>query len=251
MVEMNKPNRAYRIPGAWFWMLILLALGGSQVFLTAADHADSPDTAEGNLDINDLYVFNKGADSLVMVMTVAPLLAPGQTTDDAALNPNGLYQFKLDVERDGVAEAVIQVAAIGSGSSQTIDVRGPVAPEVAGAAANTLVDTTSIQGDFNTTFTGAGMTVFVGPRDDPFYINLFGDESLTSVLNAAFGAALGAQVGDSAEQSLSFEDPAMDDLAGVNTLAIVIQMSKADLAAALGITASDAFYAWATTSAAG
>lgn len=248
---MTKPNRAFKLPGVWLWMVVLLALGGSQLLLNAADHADSPDTAEGNLDVNDLYVFNKGADSLVMVMTVAPLLAPGQTTDDAALNPNGLYQFKLDVERDGIEEAVIQIAAIGAGPTQTIDVRGPVTPESTGATANTLVDTTSVQGDFNTTFSGEGMTVFVGPRDDPFYINLFGDESLTSVLNAAYGAALGTQVGDSAEQSLSFEDPAADDLAGVNTLAIVIQMSKAELAAALGIAADGVFYAWATTSDAG
>ena len=69
--------------------------------LRAADHADSPDTTEGNLDVNDLYVFSEG-DNMVFAMTVSPLLTPGSATNGAAFNPEGLYQFKLDVERDGV-----------------------------------------------------------------------------------------------------------------------------------------------------
>jgi type IV secretory pathway VirB10-like protein len=92
------------------------------------------------------------------------------------------------------------------------------------------------------------MTVFAGPREDPFFIHLFGDASLTSVLNAAFSAALGTQVGDPNEQTFAFADPASDDLAGANVLAIVVEVPKSAVASALGITTSDTFYAWATTS---
>ena len=87
-----------------------------------------------------------------------------------------------------------------------------------------------------------------GRGTDPFFIDLFGDKSLTSVLNAAFSAALGETVGSVDEQTLAFADPAVDDLAGLNVLAIVVEMPKSMVAAALDIGLSDTFFAWATTS---
>lgn len=231
---------------ALFTALAIGSLGLGTALIRAADHADSPDTTENNLDVNDLYVFNEGSD-VVFIMTVAPLLTPGEATNNAALNPMGLYEFKLDVERDGVAEAVIQVAAASAGTGQTISVRGPVTPNMTGTV-STMVDAPALRGTFNTELAGSGMRAWVGPSDDPFYIDLFGDESLTSVLNAAYGAALGMQVGDPGEQTLAFADTAVDDLAGVNTLSIVVQMPKSMLADALGIASDGTFYAWATTS---
>lgn len=227
---------------------VLVMIGVPAVIsLRAADHADSPDTTEGNLDVNDLYVFSQG-DEMVFVMTVSPLLTPGAATDGAAFNPEGLYQFKLDVERDGVEDAVIQVVFSGTGTSQMVDVRGPFAPSSTGTSGNALVSGASVRGAFNTTFSGNGMTVFTGPRDDPFFIDLFGDQSLTSVLNAAFTGVLGELVGSPDEQTLAFADPAVDDLAGLNVLAIVVQLPKSAIAAALGIGQADTFYAWASTS---
>jgi hypothetical protein len=41
----------------------------------------------------------------------------------------------------------------------------------------------------------------------------------------------------------------MDDLAGLNTLAIVVQMPKQMVADAVGIPVDGVFYAWAATSA--
>ena len=92
------------------------------------------------------------------------------------------------------------------------------------------------------------MTAWAGPSDDPFYVDLFGDASLTSVLNAAFGVALAQQVGNAGEQTLAFSDPAQDDLAGLNTLSIVVQLPKSVLASALGIPVDGTFYVWGTTS---
>lgn len=232
----------------WLFAATLAVLGAVAVQdgrLRAADHADSPDTSEGNLDINDVYAFNQDQ-NVVLIMTVAPLLTPGEATNQAALNPNGLYQFNLDAERDGIADAVIQVNAHGAGPSQTVSFRGPITPGSTGATA-TVATSTALSGAFNTTLSGNGMTAFAGPRDDPFFVNLFGDASVTSVLNAAFGAALGTQIGDASEQSLSFEDPAQDDLAGLNTLAIVVELPKADLADVLGIPVDGTFYLWGST----
>ncbi|MEQ9399065.1 MAG: DUF4331 family protein [Longimicrobiales bacterium] len=233
----------------WMAALALAALVavGTTLTLQGADHADSPDTTEGNLDANDLYVFSQG-DNLVFALTVSPLLAPGSATSTAAFNPDGLYEFKLDRERDGVAEAVIQVAFSGTGSNQMVDVRGPVAVSAAGGTTSMLAAGPSVRGAVNTTVTGGGMSVFAGPRDDPFFIDLFGDRSVTSVLNAAFSAALGEQVGASDEQTLAFNPQATDDLAGLNVLAIVVELPKSAVASALGIGTGDVFYAWATTS---
>lgn len=211
----------------------------------AADHADSPDTSEGNLDVNDLHVFARG-DHLVFSMTVSPLLTPGEMTAGAAFNPEGLYEFKLDRERDGIEDAVIQVAFLGTGADQVVDVRGPVA--VSGATEGRFVEAASVRGGLDTTIRSGEMAVFAGRRDDPFFIDLFGDRSVTSVLNAAFGAALGEQVGADDEQTFAFNPDATDDLAGLNTLAVVVEVPKADVASALGIGPSDAFFAWATTS---
>lgn len=235
----------------WARGLLSLALlagtvGLGTALIRAADHADSPDTTENNLDVNDLYVFNQG-ENVVFVMTVAPLLTPGEATANAALNSRGLYEFKLDVERDGIAEAVIQVAAAGPGPSQTVTVRGPVAPVAAGTTSQ-VASTVALRGSLGETMSGNGMTAWVGPSDDPFYIDLFGDESLTSVLNAAFSAALGTQVGEPDEQTLAFADPGMDDLMGLNTLSIVVELPKTMVADALGIAADGTFYAWASTS---
>ena len=55
-------------------LVIALAIAGllaAHAVIKAADHADSPDTSEGNLDVNDLYVFNQG-DNVVFAMTVSP-----------------------------------------------------------------------------------------------------------------------------------------------------------------------------------
>ncbi len=221
-----------------------LLVGGTAY---AADHADSPDSSEANLDINDLYVFANG-DNVVFALTVNPLLTPGEATNGAYLNPEGLYQIKLDRERDGIEDAVIQIAVQGTGSDQIVSVRGPIAPSSTGTANNTLAGTPAAQGSFGSTFSAGDLQVFTGPRDDPFFIDLFGDMSVTSVLNAVFSAALGEPIGSPSEQTLAFNPDATDDLAGTNVLAMVIEMPKSVVAAALGIQESDAFFAWATTS---
>lgn len=213
----------------------------------AADHKDAPNTDEANLDITDLYVFSRG-DAMVFVMNVSPLLTPGSATNSSFFNPNGLYQFKMDKERDGIEEAVIQISFTGTGSTQMAVVRGPEAPSKKGIAANAHLGTAPISGQFNTPFEGSGIKVFTGPRDDPFFLHLLGDSSLTSVLNAAYSAALKVPVGAASEQSLVFSKTGKDDFKGTNILSIVVQVPKSLLAQKVGIAADGTFYTWATTS---
>lgn len=215
--------------------------------LSAAwDHADVPETVATRMDIGDMYVFARG-DRVTFIMTVAPFLEPGEVTDAARLVSGALYQFHLDRERDGIADAVIQVAAVGSGAQQRIDVRGPLAPDSVGAL--TLVaEGPSVETAFGVPLETADISVWTGPSDDPFFGNLYGNQSLTSVLNNLYGSALGQGVGSPAEQSLSFASPGEDDLAEMNVLSIVVEMPRSRVAAALGIPEGGSFHAWASTS---
>lgn len=226
---------------------VLAVVLGSVLQARAADHKDSPASMEGNLDINDLYAFSQG-DSMTLVMTVHPFLAPGAATQNAYFNPNGLYQFKFDAERDGIEEAVIQVTFSGTGQSQTVSVRGPGAPLAKGTTRNAILRDPPISGSFNQSFSGGGMSAFAGPRDDPFFLHLMGDSSLTSVLNAAYSAALDTSVGQPGQQALAFSKTGTDDFRGTNVLAIVLKMPKSAITDELGLQADGTFYLWASTS---
>lgn len=226
---------------------ILAAVLGSIFQARAADHKDAPASMEGNLDINDLYAFGQG-DSITLVMTVHPFLAPGAATQNAYFNPNGLYQFKFDAERDGMEEAVIQVTFSGTGPSQTVSVRGPGTPSARGTALNAILKDLPITGSFNQTFSGGGISAFAGPRDDPFFLHLMGDSSLTSVLNAAYSAALDTLVGETGQQTLAFSGNGVDDFRGTNVLAIVLKMPKSAITEELGLQSGGTFHLWATTS---
>ncbi len=242
----GKRLRRWSLLASAFLGLAIL-VGGVQ-WLNSADHTDNPGSSEANLDILDFYAFStSGGDNLALVITVSGFLASGEQTNNAAFNPNALYQFKFSDARDGVPDAVMQVHFTGSGTSQTVNVRALSAPSVTTATGQVFEGTVIASGAFNTTFTGGGVTAFAGPRDDPFFLDLTGDMSLTSVLNAVFGAALGTTIGSPTEQTLAFSNPGTDSLAGLNALAIVVEVPKADIAEALGVASDATIYAWATT----
>ena len=244
MPSPKSPNRRLRVITV---AGILVAALGAGIRLQAADHKDAPASSETNLDITDLYAFSRG-DSMVFIMNVSPFLAPGAATVGAAFNPDGLYQFKLDKERDGVEDAVIQVTVSRTDSARAVSVRGPGVPTVRGTAANALLKDSTVAGPLNQVFHGPGVTAFAGPRDDPFFLHLMGDSSLTSVLNAAYSAALDTTVGSPTQQSLAFSKTGHDDFAGTNVLSIVVKIPKAVLADRLGMAVTAPFYVWATTS---
>jgi hypothetical protein len=230
--------------------VLVAILLGVIVHLEAADHKDSPAADEGNLDITDIYAFGAG-DSLVLVMNVSPLLAPGSATEGARFNNAGLYQFKLDAQRDGVEEAVIQVTFSDSAGTQRVHVRGPAAPAVTGPDGNRILADTAagtVSGAFDGVFGDSGLVAYAGPRDDPFFLHLLGDSSLTSVLNAAYAAALDTVVGAPGEQSLAFSDEGPDDFAGTNVLSIAVRVPKSSIAGAMGADSAATIFVWGTTS---
>ena len=196
-----------------------------------SDHQDTPDVELNPAsDMTDVYVFpGSSSDRIVLVLNSWGFITPAQTAS-TYFDPNLLYQFKIDNNTDGVEDKVIQVSFNGTGANQTVDVRGPVAPPVAGAMGNNIASVASaVSGAINTVLgSSSGMQVFAGWRDDPFYIDLEQFFRIIPDRKPVTGPL--AQLPDTPTAG-SFRDPGVDYVAGFNVLSIVIELPTAQLTA--------------------
>ncbi len=207
----------------------------------ASDHQDNP-IVELNpaMDMSDFYAFpGSAADRIVMVLDSRPLLTPAQTPS-ASFDPNILYQFKIDNTGDAKEDRVIQVIFKGTGSTQTVEVRGPMAPPVVGGMMNSVADVTpAVTGKINTVIgTSSGMQVYAGAREDPFFLDL---EQFLRILPDRKPSTGPLSLIPDSPTATSFRaaGSAVDALAGSNVLSIVIELPTAQLtsggAASLGL----------------
>ena len=196
----------------------------------ASDHQDTPEVElSSRMDINDVYAFpGSSADRIVLVLTTSSPITPAQSAA-AAFDPNLLYQLKIDNSGDGVEDKVIQVTFSGTGASQQMTVRGPVAPAQTGTM-NTLVTSgTSITGTTNTNLGSAtGIQAFAGIRDDPFFLDLEQFFRIVPDRKPVSGGL--SQLPDQPTAS-AFRPAgqAVDYLRDINTLGIVLEMPTAML----------------------
>jgi hypothetical protein len=142
----------------------------------AADHRDSPLTkAAPRSDINDVYVF-KGEQAATLVMTVNPLTSPADTAG-LRLDPDTLYEFKIDTNGDATADLAYKLTVDGTGSVQDVTVRRASGVD---AVTNAISGDVVLQGKtssgsaVNVVSGSSGSKLFVGPRDDPFFFDLAG-----------------------------------------------------------------------------
>ncbi len=211
--------------------LVIAASVGVIRYARGSDHQDTPDVELNPAqDMTDVYVFpGSSPDRIVLVMDSWPFLTPAQT-GSTVFDPNLLYQFKIDNNADGVEDKVIQVTFHGTGTDQTVEVRGPVAPPVAGAMDNRVAQVApTLTGKFNAVLGSAsGMQVFAGPRDDPFFIDLEQFFRILPDRKPATGPL--AALPDTATAT-SFRAPgsAVDFVRGYNVLSIVLELPTAEL----------------------
>ncbi len=192
----------------------------------ASDHQDNP-LVELNpaMDMSDFYAFpGATADRITLVMNSHPLLTPAQTPS-ATFDPNILYQFKIDNTGDAKEDRVIQVTFKGTGTNQTVEVRGPIAAPVQGAMMNTVSTSDPvISGPVNQMLGSAtGVQVYAGAREDPFFLDL--EQFLRILPDRRPSTGPLSQIGDTATAS-SFRSPttAVDALKGTNVLSIVVEL---------------------------
>ncbi len=199
---------------------LLTALGavviafGVGYWLIAADHIEAPAVTGTSADITDYYAFESPAnsDNYVFIANTQGLLAPGATAD-ATFDENLLLEFNIDNDGDNIEDLVIQ----GRVRNGILKVYGPSAPASPGLN-STLVRSgplTSVEvtGYQQTPIVGseAGISVFAGPRDDPFFMDF-----------TQFGEII-------AGNATGFNDPGTDTFAGTNVLSVVVEVPKSML----------------------
>src|SRR5262245_780666 len=205
-------------------VVILAGLGVGAV--VASDHQDSPDVElNPTQDMTDFYAFpSPTAGRMVLVLNSRAFLTPA-AAPTASFDPNLLYQIKIDNDGDAVEDKVIQVTFSGSGASQQVEVRGPVAPPVAGAMNNTIASVTpAVTGTIGQSLGSASaMQVFAGPRDDPFFIDL---EQFFRIVpdRKPVSGPLSQLPNTPSATSFRPAGQALDYVRGFNDMAIVIEL---------------------------
>lgn len=213
---------------------LALVLGGivaaGLVFVTerglASDHQDTPEVElNQTMDINDVYAFpGSTPGNIVLAMTTASPITPETAL---GFNPNLLYQIKIDNTGDGVEDKVLQITFDGTGSAQQVHVRGPVAPAQTGTMNSLVTSGREIIGAVNATITDpSGVQLFAGLRDDPFWIDL--EQFFRIIPDRKPVSGTLSMLPDTATAS-SWRDPGTDFLAGLNALAIVIELPTEEL----------------------
>jgi hypothetical protein len=207
----------------------LVSLGAA----LASDHQDSPNVELNPLqDLTDVYAFpSPTSGRIVLVMDTRAFLTPAQSPG-ASFDHNQLYQFKIDNTGDAHEDKVLQITFTGTGTAQRVEVRGPVAPPVQGAMANTVATVQpAVEGPINTNLGSAsGMQVFAGPRDDPFYLDLEQFFRIIPDRRPSTGP-LSQLPGTPSASGFRPAGEAVNYLTGFNTLSIVIELPVADLTA--------------------
>jgi len=193
-----------------------------------SDHQDTPEVeVNPRCDINDIYAFPSPNDAsrICLVMTTSSPLSPIESAT-ASFDPDKLYQIKIDNTGDAVEDLVFQFTFDGTGSTQDVTVRGPVAPVTTGKA-NTLSPTTeTLSGNINTTLGASNsLQAFCGLKDDPFFLDLEQFFRIVPDRRPSRGALSVANP----ISPPSWRDPAPDYLAGLNCLAIVVELPETRL----------------------
>ena len=195
-----------------------LALAGlmaaSGAYLIAADHADAPAVTGKTSDITDVYAFQSPANSnnMVLVLNTQGLLAPS-ATGAAAFDPEVMLEINIDnsTTKDNIEDLVIQATFVNG----KLQVYGPAKPIQTGVSSTLINGATKVEGPITKytdaspiVTTASGISVFAGPRDDPFFFDL---DRFKMILA---GTATG------------FNNPGIDHFAGTNVMALVIELPK-------------------------
>lgn len=192
--------------------VVALITGG---IIYAADHIDAPAVTNQTTDITDLYAFQgANTNNLVLVANTQGLLSPAKT-GAAKFDENTLIEFNIDNNNDNIEDLVIQCKY--DAASNTMKVYGPIAPSEKGTrskiegTATASVAVTPYGASSPVVATTNGISVFAGPRDDPFFFDL---DQYHAIL---------------AKTATGFRNPGVDAFAGTNVMSVVVEIPKVAL----------------------
>jgi hypothetical protein len=188
----------------------LLFIGIISLIFVAADHIDAPAVQGGKSDITDFYSYQgANTNNLVFVANVQGFLSPNATSS-ATFDENVMVEFNIDNNSDNVEDLVIQAIP----RNGRMYFFGPVAPGNVGISST--VKTSNPLGNVQITpygsnaivSTQSGVSMFAGPRDDPFFFDF---SRFTDII---------------AGNATGFNNPGTDTFAGTNVLSIVVELPK-------------------------
>lgn len=212
--------------------LALVAAGAVRIAV-GSDHQDTP-LVELNAeqDMTDVYAFPGSAPGrIALVLNSRAFLTPGQT-GGASFDPNLLYQLKIDNDGDALEDKVIQVTFTGTGSSQQVQLRGPLDPPVVGAMQNEVADASpAASGALNSVLgSSTGLQAFAGPRDDPFFIDLEAAFCILPDRKPSTGAlSQPCALPANPSAPFYFRNPGINYVTGFNVLSIVVELPSSQL----------------------
>src|ERR1700733_7223334 len=164
-----------------------LLLTGTPTPAMAADHRDSPVVDDDPAaDINDVYMFRdpNNKDKLVLVLSTYPLEDPRFATS-YQYDPDVIFQIAFDTVGKGTFDhfvtAKFSPLTNGAGSLQTVTVTLPGGKTVTGNVTQPTIQSPEPTPTF---ITKGAITVFAGPRDDPFFFDLIGFNRVVAKINA-------------------------------------------------------------------
>ncbi|MEP6590021.1 MAG: DUF4331 family protein [Gemmatimonadota bacterium] len=209
----------------------IAGLMGARQIAVASDHQDTADVElNPKQDMTDFYAFPTTAGRIALVLNSQPFISPS-TTATASFDKNLLYQIKIDNTGDAMEDLVFQITFTGSGASQQVQVRGPLAPTVKGAMQNVVLGADPVvKGSINSILgSSSGIQVFAGVRDDPFFIDL---EQFFRILPDR-RPSTGPLSTPSTASASAFRPAgqAVDAVLGANLAAIVIELPTSMLTA--------------------
>lgn len=211
--------------------LVIAAVTGGRQLVQASDHQDTADVElNPTQDMTDFYAFPTTNGRIALILNSHPFISPADVAT-ASFDRNLLYQIKVDNSGDGVEDLVFQVTFTGSGPTQQVQVRGPLAPSVRGSMQNVVSPMAPVvTGNINTILgSPTGIQVYAGVRDDPFFIDL---EQFFRILPDR-RPSTGPLSTPSAATATSFRPAgqAVDILLGANVASIVIELPTSQLTA--------------------
>jgi hypothetical protein len=188
--------------------VMAMVIGLAALGAGAADHLDAPIVQQdGRTDINDVYAFANG-DNTVLVMTVNPAAGVLSPTTLASI-PGTRYEFLIDNDGDYVEDVVLKVRAERprANGSQRVHLY------VKDVEANTQRRIGAGMSNTNLTLKGGGM-FRVGLHDDPFFFDL---------------QAFRDQIGGAGGSRTFCDGNEVDFFQGFNATAIIVEVPSASL----------------------
>ncbi len=216
-------------------IVFLSMLAGNVV---ASDHLDSQYIDElPDADIGDLFVWTgEETSSPVFLISLNPLTLGNQPKNKLLLNPEALYEFKIDTDNDFKADIAYKLSVSGNAHPQDIVLYKATGIE---AEENTLnkgsmsiiaKGQTTMPGSEPLIITGAkDELLFVGARQDPFFFNF---ENTRSPVALDLRFALG-------DDGLPSDGTAKNTFGPTNITAIALEVPELQ---------GKRFGVWATTS---